>query len=80
MQTLRNLPEQRLGEVQRGHHVDLARGGDEALESRHRAGNCALAQESKQAEHCKAAIVNLNLQLVRLPFVALVLVEAYGAC
>ena len=76
VQTLRSLPEQRLGEVQRGHHVDLARCGDEALESWHRAGNCALAQEGHQADHCEAAVVDLNLQLVSLPLVALVLVEA----
>merc|ERR1719440_155721 len=60
MQTLRNLAEQRLGEVEWGHHVDLASCGNEALEGRHRTGNRALAQEAHQADHCETAVINLN--------------------
>ena len=73
-----SLPEQRLREIERGHHVDLARCGDEPLEGRHRAGNCALAKKSKQADLCEAAVVKLNLQPLGLPLVTLVLVEVEG--
>merc|ERR1719472_372212 len=74
----RCLSEKRLGEVKRRHHVDLACCGDEPLEGRHRAGNRALAQESHQADHREAAIVDLGLQLLSLPLVTLVLVEVEG--
>merc|ERR1712159_785176 len=73
--TLTQLPEQRLREIERGHHVDLARCGDEPLEGRHRAGNCALAKKSKQADLCEAAVVKLDLQPLGLPLVTLVVVE-----
>merc|ERR1719316_1036983 len=75
-QPLRTLAEERLGEVKRGHHVDLARRWNETFEGRHRAGNRSLAQEAHQADHRQASIVNFRLQLLRLPLVALVLVEA----
>merc|ERR1719504_451283 len=44
-------------EVKWRHHVDLARGGDEPLKGRHRAGNCALAKKSHNADLCEAAVV-----------------------
>ena len=72
------LPEKRLREIERGHHVNLARCGDEPLEGRHRARNCALAEKRHQADHCEAAVVDLSLQLLRLPLVTLVLVEVEG--
>merc|ERR1719316_1336534 len=75
-QPLRTLAEERLGEVKRGHDVDLARRWNETFEGRHRAGNRSLAQEAHQADHRQASIVNFRLQLLRLPLVALVLVEA----
>ena len=56
-----DVAEQRLGEVKWGHHVDLARRRDEPLESRHRAGNRALAQERHQADHRETAVVDLDL-------------------
>ena len=46
------------------------------FEGRHRPGNRSLAEEAHQADHCEAAVVDLRLQLLRLPLVALVLVEA----
>merc|ERR1719261_1141790 len=76
--TLTKLPEQRLREIERGHHVNLASCGDDSLEGRHRAGNCALAQKRHQADHCEAAVVDLSLQLLGLPLVTLVLVEVEG--
>ena len=75
-QPVRNLTEKRLGEVKWGHHVDLARRRDDTLQERHRPGNRTLAEEAHQADHCKAAVVDLSLQLLGLPLVALVLVEA----
>jgi hypothetical protein len=73
-----SLPEERLREIESGHYVDLARCGDEPLERRHRARNRALAEKRHQADHCEAAVVDLNLQLLGLPLVTLVLVEVEG--
>ena len=71
-----DVAEQRLREVERGHDVDLPRCGDESFQGRHRAGNCALAEEAHQADHRESAVVDLGLELLGLPLVALVLVEA----
>ena len=71
-----DVAEQRLGEVKRSHHVDLARRRDDTLQERHRPGNRTLAEEAHQTDHGEAAVVDLRLQLLRLPLVALVLVEA----
>merc|ERR1719163_2019854 len=70
------VAENRLAEVKRSHHVDLSRRRDDTLERRHRPGNRTLAEDAHQTDHCEAAIVDLNLQLLRLPLVTLVLVEA----
>ena len=71
-----DVAEQRLGEVKRSHHVDLSRRRDDTLQERHRPGNRTLAEEAHQTDHSEAAVVDLRLQLLGLPLVALVLVEA----
>merc|ERR1719174_3355693 len=71
-----DVAEQRLGEVKWGHHVDLSRRRDDTLQERHRPGNRTLAEEAHQTDHGEAAVVDLRLQLLGLPLVALVLVEA----
>merc|ERR1712144_55612 len=71
-----SLAEQRLSEVKRSHHVDLSRRRDDTLQERHRPGNRTLAEEAHQTDHGEAAVVDLRLQLLCLPLVALVLVEA----
>ena len=58
-----DVAEQRLGEVKRSHHVNLARRRDESFQGRHRAGNCALAQEAHQADHRETTVVDFLLFL-----------------